>query len=87
MEDEAEAAEPFGCIINPNDSAFERPGDMVARIRAYAERTGQNVPQTVGEINRTIMESLALECAKIGQGNIADAAAAARYNSYGRRRD
>ncbi len=64
MEDEAEAAEPFGCIINPNDSAFERPGDMVARIRAYAERTGQNVPQTVGEINRTIMESLALECAK-----------------------
>lgn len=64
MEDEAVLAEPFACIINPNDPAFERPGDMVGRIRAFAERTGQTVPQTVGALNRTIMESLALECAK-----------------------
>ena len=64
MEDEAAVAQPFRCIINPNDAAFERPGDMVARIRNYARQTGQEEPQTVGEINRTIMESLALECAK-----------------------
>ena len=64
MEDEAVLAQPFACIINPNDPAFGRPGDMVGRIRAFAERTGQTVPQTVGALNRTIMESLALECAK-----------------------
>lgn len=64
MEDEAAVSQPFQCIINPNDSAFERPGDMVARIRKFARETGQEEPQTVGEINRTIMESLALECAK-----------------------
>ena len=64
LEDAAVKAEPFKCIINPNYDAFSRPGDMVARIEKFAKMTNQNKPETLGELNRTIIESLALECAK-----------------------
>ena len=64
LEDAAVKAQPFKCIINPNYDAFSRPGDMVARIEKFAEMTNQSAPETIGELNRTIIESLALECAK-----------------------
>lgn len=56
----AEQAEPFRCLINPDDDMFLPPGDMPERIQAFCRQTGQYVPQTEGEIVRCIMESLAL---------------------------
>ncbi|WP_409345813.1 rhamnulokinase [Paenibacillus sp. MBLB4367] len=56
----AEQAEPFRCLINPDDDIFLPPGDMPERIREFCRRTGQYVPQSEGEIVRCILESLAL---------------------------
>jgi rhamnulokinase len=57
----AGAARPFTCLLDPDDDDFLKPGDMPARIRAYAVRTGQTVPQTHGEIVRSALESIALK--------------------------
>ena len=57
---EANSARPFRSLINPDDQAFLAPGDMPARIREFCEKTGQPTPATVGQIVRTIYESLAL---------------------------
>lgn len=56
----AQGAEPFRTLIDPNDPDFIAPGDMPARIQAYCQRIGQPVPETVGQIARTVYESLAL---------------------------
>ena len=50
----------FFCLINPDASCFANPLSMVEAIREYCRKTGQNVPQTHGEITRCIFESLAL---------------------------
>ncbi len=57
---EAEAAEPFRSLINPDDSAFANPSDMVEAIRSYCLATNQPEPETRGQIVRCIFESLAL---------------------------
>lgn len=57
---EAEAAEPFRSLINPDDSAFANPSDMVEAIRGYCLATNQPEPETRGQIVRCIFESLAL---------------------------
>jgi len=54
-------AEPLRCFINPDDQVFSAPGDMPSRIADYCRKTGQYVPQTVGEIIRCIFDSLALK--------------------------
>lgn len=60
LEDMARQSPPFKALINPNDERFMAPGDMPARIRQYCQETGQPVPETPGQIVRTIAESLAL---------------------------
>lgn len=50
----------FFCLINPDAPCFANPLSMVEAIREYCRKTGQNVPQTHGEITRCIFESLAL---------------------------
>lgn len=57
----AEAATPFKCFINPDDESFVAPVGMEARIKAYCCATGQQEPQTRGEVIRTAYESLALK--------------------------
>jgi rhamnulokinase len=57
---QAEKAEPFRSLIHPDDTSFYAPSGMVGRIQAYCRQTSQPVPQTVGEIARCIVESLAL---------------------------
>lgn len=57
----AKAAEPFRTMIDPDDSAFLAHGDMPARIREYCQQMSQPVPETVGQVMRTIYESLALK--------------------------
>jgi rhamnulokinase len=51
---------PLRSLIDPDDARFFRPGPMVDTIREYCEETGQPVPQSVGEVARCILESLAL---------------------------
>lgn len=57
---QAEAAEPFRSLINPNDPRFLKPDDMPGRIAAYCRETGQPEPTTPGQFTRCIYESLAL---------------------------
>ena len=57
---EAEEAEPFACLINPDDPLFLAPGDMPQRISDYLIKTGQNVPRSRGGFVRCIYESLAM---------------------------
>lgn len=63
LEAAAQLAEPFRCFINPNDESFAAPDDMPLKIQEFCRRTGQYVPQTVGEIMRCIYQSLACEFA------------------------
>ncbi|REK68789.1 MAG: rhamnulokinase [Cohnella sp.] len=56
----ARRAEPFRSLIDPDDTRFYAPADMIATIRDYCGQTGQPVPQTRGEIVRCVLESLAL---------------------------
>ncbi len=58
---EAQAAPAFRSLIDPDNPVFTRPGDMPARIREYCRQTGQPEPETVGQVARTIYESLALK--------------------------
>ncbi|MBI5957546.1 MAG: rhamnulokinase [Chloroflexi bacterium] len=58
---EAAQADPFRSYIDPDDPAFLPPGDMPARVREICRRTGQPVPDTVGQIVRAVFESLALK--------------------------
>lgn len=54
------AAEPFKCLINPNDSSFLNPGNMPKAIQEFCAKTKQPIPETKGEIARCIYDSLVL---------------------------
>jgi rhamnulokinase len=54
-------APPFRSLIDPDHADFFAPGDMPTRIRAYCERNQQPVPESPGQLMRTIYESLALK--------------------------
>lgn len=66
LESMAREAMPFSCFIDPDAPEFTPAGNIPERIRKYAEKTSQHIPQTDGEIMRCIYESLALKyrCAK-----------------------
>ena len=57
----AREAAPFASFILPGEPRFLPPGDMPGRIREFCRSSGQPVPQSVGEVVRCILESLALE--------------------------
>lgn len=61
LSDMAVASKPLACIINPDDLSFTAPGNMPRRIAEYCRRTGQHVPESMGEIVRCIFDSLALK--------------------------
>lgn len=56
----AEQAEPFRSVINPDAPCFANPSSMTEAIADYCLRTGQPVPESVGQYARCIFESLAL---------------------------
>ncbi len=51
---------PFKTLIDPSHLPFASPGDMPAKIRAFAKATKQPLPKTPGELVRCALESLAL---------------------------
>ncbi|MEI6100247.1 MAG: rhamnulokinase family protein [Eubacteriales bacterium] len=55
----AEKCKPFRSVINPNSQEYFHPGNMVQKIQQQCSQIGQPVPETPGEINRCIKESLA----------------------------
>jgi sugar (pentulose or hexulose) kinase len=57
----ADEAEAFHCFIDPDAQEFVAPGNIPERIQKFCRRTGQPVPETVGETVRCIYESLALK--------------------------
>ena len=57
----AEEAAPFTALVDPNCSEFLNPPNMPEAIRQFCQKSGQTAPDSVGDISRCILESLALE--------------------------
>lgn len=55
----ANNATPFQCFINPDSPCFASPASMIKSIQDYCRETNQSIPESVGEIARTVYESLA----------------------------
>jgi len=60
--DAAEAAPPFGALIDPDSPDFLNPPDMPEAIASFCLKSGQTPPETIGAYARSILESLALKC-------------------------
>jgi len=56
----AKAAEAFRSVILPNAAEFGMPGDMPGAIRRFTRKSGQKMPETMGEFARCCFESLSL---------------------------
>jgi sugar (pentulose or hexulose) kinase len=56
----ASKAKPFKAVINPDDMSFYNPINMSEAIINFCEKTGQEKPETKGEIARIALEGLAL---------------------------
>ncbi len=61
MENSARAAEAFKCFVNPDAPDFVAPGNMPKRVTEFCKKTGQFVPESMGEILRCIYQSLAMK--------------------------
>ena len=61
LEKLALAAEPFKCFVDPDAPEFVPHGNIPKRVQEFCKKTGQYVPETVGEIMRCIYESLAMK--------------------------
>lgn len=60
LADQARNATPYRTLIDPNAPQFAAPGDMAEKIRAFARDTNQPEPETLGELVRCCLDSLAL---------------------------
>ncbi len=58
--EEARRSEPFRTLVDPNDAEFGMPGDMAGKLRRFAQKSGQPEPESVGQLVRCCLESLAL---------------------------
>ncbi len=58
---QARQAEPLRSIIDPDSPEFYAGGNMEKKIQEFCRRTGQPVPETVGQVARCVYESLALK--------------------------
>ena len=59
--EEARNAEPLRSIIDPDSPEFYAGGNMEKKIQEFCRRTGQPVPETIGQVARCVYESLALK--------------------------
>jgi rhamnulokinase len=58
LEEAAFKTKPFRSFIDPSASVFQSPTDMAAAIKNYCAQSSQQIPETVGEIARSVFESL-----------------------------
>jgi rhamnulokinase len=58
---EAAAVPPGRSVIDPDDPRFLNPADMAAEIASACRDAGQPVPDTVGQIARCCLDSLAVK--------------------------
>lgn len=56
----AEQAEPFASQIDVNASVFYDGGNMIKKIQQYCADTNQKIPKSIGDIARSVYESLAM---------------------------
>lgn len=56
----ASEVDPFLYYIDVNDGRFLNPHSMIKEIQGYCKENSANVPETPGEIARTIYDSLSL---------------------------
>lgn len=61
LEKLALSEESFKCFIDPDAPEFVPQGNIPERVREFCRKTGQYVPESVGEIMRCIYESLAMK--------------------------
>lgn len=61
LEQMASEVTPLVNFINPDMPEFSPAGNMPRRIREFCQKTGQKVPETIGEIVCCINQSLALK--------------------------
>jgi rhamnulokinase len=57
----ANEAKPFRSLIDPDHPSFMYHGDIPARVRDFCAKSDQPSPETVGQVIRTVYESLALK--------------------------
>lgn len=58
--EEAKKAEGFPSVVDVNRDCFLSPDSMITAIREECARTGQQVPESVGQIMQCVYQSLAL---------------------------
>ena len=58
---EAAQAAPFRSLVDPDDAGFLKPDDMPTALKQWCRNSGQPVPETIGELVRCALESLALK--------------------------
>ncbi|MFW9874773.1 MAG: rhamnulokinase family protein [Candidatus Thorarchaeota archaeon] len=58
---EAKKAPEFQYLIDPNNSIFLNPKNMIGAIQKFCEVHNQKIPESIGEISRAIFESLAFK--------------------------
>ena len=58
--DEARKVKDFNSIVDVNDLSFFAPTSMIDAVKDYCKKTGQKVPETVGEIVLCVYTSLAV---------------------------
>ncbi len=58
--EEARQADPFRTLVDPDYGEFGQTGNMQRKLRAFARESGQPEPESVGQLVRCCLESLAL---------------------------
>ena len=61
IEEEGRKAEAFRSLVDVDYGEFYAGGHMQEKIQEFCRRTGQPVPETVGQVTRCVFESLALK--------------------------
>lgn len=63
----AEAEKDFTSTVDVNDQSFLAPDSMIQAIKDYCEKTGQQVPKTVGQLAKVVYTSLSQSYAKTAE--------------------
>ena len=61
----AEQSPPFRSLVDPDDASFLSPDDMPSALQDWCRNTNQPVPETVGQLIRCALESLALKYRRV----------------------